>query len=391
MQAMTKMLPGARRAARTATLALALGLIFLSPAAQAKDKLLEETIGFTGELFFLESKVPGLIIGVVRNGETAVAGFGKISAQDSRAPDGKTLMRIGSITKVFTGAVLASLASDRIVSFTDPLQKRLNWGVKIPSKDGKDIRLIDLVTHTSGLPREADRPPSPPTDPFGTITKDAFIKNLQADPLLFPPGTGALYSNFAFDLLAQALAEAAGKPYEEVLRERVLARAGMSATVFTPGVEQRRNLMQGHNFDGTPMPEAPTPPIIVGSGGLYTTADDMLRWLGWHLDRFAATDAELRLLDHAAYVYRDGLNPVFGLDESGRMDAMGLGWIVMMPEGGRPQILQKAGGLQGVFSYTAFAPARRIGVFMAINQFNLDAGLKMAATANALIATLAPR
>jgi D-alanyl-D-alanine-carboxypeptidase/D-alanyl-D-alanine-endopeptidase len=327
----------------------------------------------------------------VRNGETAVAGFGKISAQDSRAPDGKTLMRIGSITKVFTGAVLASLASDRIVSFTDPLQKRLNWGVKIPSKDGKDIRLIDLVTHTSGLPREADRPPSPPTDPFGTITKDAFIKNLQADPLLFPPGTGALYSNFAFDLLAQALAEAAGKPYEEVLRERVLARAGMSATVFTPGVEQRRNLMQGHNFDGTPMPEAPTPPIIVGSGGLYTTADDMLRWLGWHLDRFAATDAELRLLDHAAYVYRDGLNPVFGLDESGRMDAMGLGWIVMMPEGGRPQILQKAGGLQGVFSYTAFAPARRIGVFMAINQFNLDAGLKMAATANALIATLAPR
>jgi D-alanyl-D-alanine-carboxypeptidase/D-alanyl-D-alanine-endopeptidase len=301
-------------------------------------------------------------------------------------------MRIGSITKAFTGAVLASLVSDHVVSFSDPLQKRLNWGVTIPTKDGKDIRLIDLVTHTSGLPREAERPPSPPNDPFATITKDVFIKNLQAaDPLLFPPGTGALYSNFAFDLLAQALSNAAGKPYEDLLRERVLARAGMTSTVFTLSAEQRRNMMQGHWFDGTPMPEAPTPPMIVGSGGLYSTADDILRWIGWHLDRFATSDAELRLLDHAAYVHRDGLNPVFGLDESGHLDAMGLGWIVMMPSGGRPLILLKAGGLQGVFSYMAFAPTRRTGVFVAINQFNLGAGLKMAAVANELIATLAPR
>ena len=385
------MLRGARPATLTATLALALGLVFLPPVAQAKDKLLEEAIGFTGQIMFLDSKVPGLIIGAVRNGEVAVAGFGKISAQDSRAPDGKTPLRIGSITKVFTGAVLASLVSDRIVSFTDSLQKRLGWGVTIPSKDGKDIRLIDLVTHTSGLPREVERPPSPANDPFATITKDAFIKNLQADPLLFPPSTGAIYSNFAFDLLAQALANAAGKPYEDLLRERVLTSARLTSTFFTPKPEQRTGLMQGHDFDGKPMPEAPTPPMIVGSGGLHSTADDILRWIGWHLDRFATSDAELRLLDHAAYVYRDGLNPVLGLDESGHMDAMGLGWIVMMPSGGRPLILQKAGGLQGVFSYMAFAPTRRTGVFVAINQFNIGAGLKMAVVANELIATLAPR
>ena len=104
----------------------------------------------------------------------------------------------------------------------------------IPTKDGKDIRLIDLVTHTSGLPREAERAASPPDNPFQTITKDAFIRNLQGDPLLFPPGTGALYSNFAFDLLAQALANAAGKSYEDLLRERVLMPAGLASTVFAP-------------------------------------------------------------------------------------------------------------------------------------------------------------
>ncbi len=96
-------------------------------------------------------------------------------------PDGKTLFRIGSITKAFTGAVLASLVADGVVKFTDPLQKHLGWEVKIPSKDGKNIRLIDLVTHASGLPRETERAPSPPDNPFQTITRETLILNLQAD------------------------------------------------------------------------------------------------------------------------------------------------------------------------------------------------------------------
>jgi D-alanyl-D-alanine-carboxypeptidase/D-alanyl-D-alanine-endopeptidase len=99
----------------------------------------------------------------------------------------------------------------------------------------------------------------------------------------------------------------------------------------------------------------------------------------------------MRFLDQAAYVQRDGLSPVFGLDESGRMDAIGLGWVVMTPYGDRPLILQKAGGLQGMFSYLAFAPARGIGVFAAINQFSLGSFEKMVAVSNELIATLAPR
>jgi D-alanyl-D-alanine-carboxypeptidase/D-alanyl-D-alanine-endopeptidase len=99
----------------------------------------------------------------------------------------------------------------------------------------------------------------------------------------------------------------------------------------------------------------------------------------------------MRLLDHAAYVYRDGLDPVFGVDESGRMDALGLGWIIMMPRENRPLILQKAGGLQGVFSYMAYAPTRGVGAFVAISQFSFADAEKMSNVVNELIATLAPR
>ncbi len=97
------------------------------------------------------------------------------------------------------------------------------------------------------------------------------------------------------------------------------------------------------------------------------------------------------MLDHAAYLVRDGLNPVSGMDESGQMDAMSLAWVVMMPEGDRPLILQKAGGLQGTFSYIAFAPTRGIAVFVAINKFDFAAAMGMAQAVNEMIATLAPR
>lgn len=154
------------------------------------------------------------------------------------------------------------------MKLTDPLQARLGWNEPIPTKDGKAIRLIDLVTHTSGVRREAERALAPADDPFRTITKEAFIQNLQGAPLLFAPGTGALYSNFGFDLLAQALASAAGKPYEKLLRERVLKPAGLESTVFAPDAEPRKRVMPGHDFNGALLPDAPTVPMIVGSDGL---------------------------------------------------------------------------------------------------------------------------
>jgi D-alanyl-D-alanine-carboxypeptidase/D-alanyl-D-alanine-endopeptidase len=373
------------------SIAIATVAVGLGSPARAQDPLLEETIGFTGAVLYYSLGVPGLVIGAVRNGQTAVAGFGRISDDVDRAPDGDTLMRVGSVTKVFTGTVLASLVADGTVRLTDPLDKHLGWDVSVPARDGRPIRLIDLVTHTSGLPREIERPPSPADDPMKTLTRDEFIANLKQDRLLFTPGTGALYSNFAFDLLAAALSSAGKRPYEDLLRERVLRPAGMTATTFSPAEAQRPNLMQGHDFDGSPMPVVPTSTMAVGSGGLYSSTNDILRWLAWHLDHADGTGGEVRLLDHAAYVARDGLRPVLGLDESGHMDAMGLGWIIMRPEDGRPLILQKAGGLQGVFTYTAFSPARGIGVFVAINRFNFSAAMTMAKEVNDLIGELTPR
>ncbi|HWM31796.1 MAG TPA: D-alanyl-D-alanine-carboxypeptidase/endopeptidase AmpH [Methyloceanibacter sp.] len=379
------------RAVRTA---LVMGVWIASLAANpgqasAEDRLLADTVDLTGTILFLSAGVPGLVIGVIRDGETVVRGYGEIAKGSGKEPDGDTLMRIGSITKVMTGAALASLVADGTVNFGDPLQGRLGWDVTIPERDGKKIRLIDLATHSSGLPREAEIT-FIEGHPTAMGTKEDYIATLKTDPQLFAPGTGILYSNFGFDLLAQALANAAGKPYPELLNKRVLDLAGLKDTRFDLSEADKARTMQGHNFDGSPLAFVETAPIIQGAGGLYSTANDMLRWLRWHLGD-DAKDFEMRLLDHATYLQRDGLDPVIGLDEGGEMDAMGLGWVIQNPEGNRPLIMQKTGGLNGQFSYIAFAPSRRIGVFASINQFSVEGFRAMVSAANGLITQLAPR
>ena len=371
--------------------AVAMEVALFGPRACADDKLLDETVEFTGTVLFLQSHVPALVIGVVRDGQTVVFGFGETFDGSGKAPDRRTMLRIGSLTKAFTGQVLASLVADGTVKFSDRLQDRIGWNVTIPSRAGRQIRLIDLVTHSAGLPREVSREPGRPDNPFSTLTPEAYRNALASDPLIFPPGTGALYSNFGFDVLSAALSHAAGKPYDALLKERVLDPTGLTDTVLSLRPDDHLRLLQGHDFDGKPLPNVTTPLIAAGASGIYSTPDDILRWLSWHLDRTRSSDAEVRILDHAAYLQRDSLNPVFGFDESGRMDAISLGWIVMEPHDDLPLILQKAGGLQGIFSYTAFAPTRGIGAFVAINKFDFAVAEEMAKVVNHMIGELAPR
>ncbi|WP_428672560.1 D-alanyl-D-alanine-carboxypeptidase/endopeptidase AmpH [Roseibium sp.] len=363
------------------TLAAACILFAATLPANAEDPLLNETVEFTGQIFYLDSAVPGLVIGAIRNGETAVFGFGETAKGSGKEPDGETRIGVGSITKTLTGLSLAHLVADGKVALSDPASKWNDDLKGLPQGEGRSIRLIDLVTHSSGLPR----------DLFPGEEKEGktFPASAEDLALLYPPGKGILYSNVGFDVLGQALQGAAGKSYTEFLKERVLDPLGMTSTGYDRPAND--NTMTGYDWNGDKMEPRVRPPEKFGASWIFTTPNDMLRYLAWNLDRFGEDGMEARRLSHAVWLQRDGLSPVYGLDESGHMDAMGLGWVVMMPEGDRPLLLQKAGGSDGIFSYIAFAPARGVGAFIAINQYNFAAGMEMAHVINDLIATLAPR
>ncbi|TIS73312.1 MAG: D-alanyl-D-alanine-carboxypeptidase/endopeptidase AmpH, partial [Mesorhizobium sp.] len=159
---MAMRLSRSRRLVATALTAIA--AVTLPSYGHAEDKLLTEAVQFNGTILYLSTEVPGLIFGAVRNGETALAGFGKIADGSEKVPDGDTIFRIASVSKVFCGSVLSSLAIDGKVQLTDRLQDRLGWDVTLPEKDGRALRLIDLVAQASGLPREVPVAEAPPAE-----------------------------------------------------------------------------------------------------------------------------------------------------------------------------------------------------------------------------------
>lgn|SRR5690554_1286577 len=368
---------------------LAIGLLITmaSTPALARDRLLEEAVDFNAMVLYYQYKVPAVVLGAVRGKDIAVSGWGEYRDGSGSPPDGDTLMTIGSITKVFTGAALASLVAEGSVRLTDRLDSHLTWDVDLPEREGQPIRLIHLATHTSGLPREAKTSPEVADQAYFGISREAMEADLASDPLLFTPGTSAAYSNFAFDLLGQALQDSSGQSYFDLLRSRVLEPAGLTSTSYE--VPRGRAVMQGHDVEGMPLEEEVLPKIKRGASGLVSSANDLLRWVQWQLDRSSEAEAEMRLLGQAAYVPRDSLEVAYGLDESGHMDAMGLGWVIMRANGERPTILQKAGGASGIFSFVAFAPGHDVGVFVAINTFDFAASQGMAEMALNLLSDLA--
>ena len=70
----------------------AMAILSFVGSSRADDKLLEATVGFTGTVLFLQTQVPALVIGVVRDGKTAVFGFGKISDGSNKSPDRHTIL-----------------------------------------------------------------------------------------------------------------------------------------------------------------------------------------------------------------------------------------------------------------------------------------------------------
>jgi D-alanyl-D-alanine-carboxypeptidase/D-alanyl-D-alanine-endopeptidase len=135
------------------------------PGRLRADPVLDEIVDFTGQVLFIDTKVPALVIGAVRNGEVSVRGFGERAGPGTPPPDGDTVLRVGSVTKAFTGDLLAHMTAAGTVRLADPLIKVVpDFGAAADPNVGR-IRLVDLATHAGGLPREVPHAPGSDNDP----------------------------------------------------------------------------------------------------------------------------------------------------------------------------------------------------------------------------------
>jgi D-alanyl-D-alanine-carboxypeptidase/D-alanyl-D-alanine-endopeptidase len=380
------------RSLRNGIASLLLVAVLAPPGtAQAQSALLEEAVGLSSFVMFLESGAVGMVLAVVHGEDQMVVGYGETAEGSGQEPDGKSLLRLGSGSKVFAGELLGDLAADGQLSLTDPLERFAPEGIRVPDLDGRAITLLDLATHSAALPRELPLDPPPNSPPFAWPTAADRFAWLADSTLPWAPGSVASYSNVGFDLLSAALATATGKTYPDLLRDRITGPLGMSDTVLEPSEEQCARFMTGYGIPGAGAEPCASTVDIGGSGGIYSTADDMVLWLRHNLSRRDPAVWPTLALSHAPYLQRGTLDAAIGFDEAGTMDGIALAWLVELAADRRPMILEKSGGLAGFMTYTVFAPSHGVGVFVAVNKIDFGMFAGITEGANDLIASLAPQ
>ncbi|HYG43576.1 MAG TPA: D-alanyl-D-alanine-carboxypeptidase/endopeptidase AmpH [Bordetella sp.] len=349
-------------------LALSAACALVVPSARATDLALQDSVSMAGMQLYLNSGAPAVIIAVVRGDDSVIQAYGETAPGNGVEPDAQSIFRIGSVSKVFATDVLAALAAQGKVRLTDPLAKYApeHTGVQV---NGRPITLLDLATHSAGLPRELPNPDAKPSDnPFAAFERDYYWTWLGSHKPAYVPGTTTLYSNMGFGLLGDALAKAGGADYSTVLANEVLKPAGLADTTNTLDDAQKKRLMTGLDPFGNPDPNAAAPDIMYASAGIYSTGADMVRWMKWHLDG-ARQSKEAFALDHALWLPYDGLKSVVGTEVTDA-DGMGLGWVVTLPRDGAPLLLGKSGGLGGFMTYAVLSPNRGLGVFVVVSRVN---------------------
>lgn len=249
-----------------------------------------EKPGFDDALRKMFADVPGGAVIARKDaaGKTSFVPVGRRSAEDSAPMTADTLFEIGSITKMFTGLLLAQAVVEGRVTLDDQLAKHLPGELVLPP-DVAAITLGQLATHTSGLPRlPADLSPANASDPYADYSTASLHTSLQNCKLTGPAPQPAAYSNLGIGLLGHLLTRVYGVSYENLLREKITRPLGLTDTVITLDDSQQARLAKPHS--GSQRVANWTFDAMAGAGAIRSTAADMLRFVG----RLTAADSPLK-------------------------------------------------------------------------------------------------
>jgi CubicO group peptidase (beta-lactamase class C family) len=331
---------------------------------------LEDQIGGLARPFLQDKKYLCMVVGVLLPEERHVFAYGQYTLGGTTVvPNELTIFEIGSISKVFTGTMLAQLVRDGVVKLEDPVQKHLPPELQAPKRGGHEMTLLDLATHYSGLPVQ-------PTNlaPFlvTTPTRDwgnpylhyqlaHVAQNLRDIQLERDPGSKFEYSNLGAGVLGHALVHAVhAASYEDLLVRRITQPLLMRDTLVHLNTEQQLRWAPGHTKIGFPAPPWDFS-SLEGCGGIRSTVHDMLTFAAANLGEQETTLGPALRLAHQPR--RD--------TEMG--DRIGLFWLTTPWLGKGREVLFHNGGTGGYRSFLGLVPATKTAVVILSNSpHNLD-------------------
>ncbi|HEY3837716.1 MAG TPA: serine hydrolase domain-containing protein [Bryobacteraceae bacterium] len=340
---------------------------FTDPTCRATLEAALPQVTAVFEQFWRDQHVPGLVFGVVIDGDLVlVKGFGEQNRETHAPVTPDSVFRIASMTKSFTALAILQLRDAGKLSLEDPVSKWIPEiaGLNYPTRDTAPLRIRNLLTHGAGFPED---------NPWGDrqlATPDATLTQLlkQGLPFSTPPDTAYEYSNYGFALLGRIVARASGVPYNEYIRRHILEPLHLRSATLDPADVPASVRAQGYGRSGDAYTEIPSLGYGAFSsmGGMLLNARDLGRYVAFHLSAWPPRDdpetgpvrrSSVREMQHP---WRpSGFHPE-------RFSAYGYGLAVT-------QICQyqryvsHSGGLPGFGSNMAWLPYHGVGIFVMTN------------------------
>lgn len=256
---------------------LVFSLLILMPAmliSQKKNQISEEAKAIIKELM-ADKICPGVAIGVVSEDGAEIYCIGNTAMSGGIAINEATVFRLGSATKGFTGILLADQVIRKKISLSDPVEKYLPSTVTLPERNGKKIRFIDLVTHSSGLPVRPSDYKVMENAPYSVSQLYAFLPSMNLSREI---GTKFSYSSLGAGLTGHIISLIENKPFGEVLKEKIFDPLGMNSTDIILTEDMKRRVSRGHD-QREEAKWLDIPEVFASSGSINTTVGDMVKFI----------------------------------------------------------------------------------------------------------------
>jgi CubicO group peptidase (beta-lactamase class C family) len=317
-------------------------------------------------------RIPGMVWGIVIDGDLAHADSSGVRDLTSRAPvTTTTAFRIASMTKSFTALAILDLRDHGKLSLEDPVWKWIPEfkRMELPTRDSTPLNIRQLLSHSAGLPED---------NPWGDQQLAASDTDLTrwlrgGIPFSTPPGTRYEYSNYAFGLLGRIVAKASGMPYEEYVRDRILRKLHMNSSTFAYSSVPAGRRALGYRLqpDGTYLDEPPLAHGAFGAaGGLLTTAEDLGKYIAFHLAAWPPRDTpdvgpvRRSSVREMSSLWTPANLTVRRVDGKLQASETGYGFGLRVASDCRfEHIVAHGGGLPGFGSYMAWLPDYGVGIF----------------------------
>ena len=306
-----------------------------------------------GKEFQEDHNIVGMSIAVIgASGNKELIALGDISKKSSIQISEYTQFSLGSLTQLFTAAALAYFVQEGRVHLDDPISKFVPKSMTLPTYQGKEMTLVDLATHTSGLP---DMPYT--LSSRATFTVSQMYRFLSRYELTKSPGQHFEYSHLGYAFLANILTRIAKCSLTELFNQLIQYPLSLQDTTFYFSKEQKKRCAVGYMGEQgiSQINSEKIYSVFMGAGGLHSTAQNMLAWLSFNLGKEKTSlNSILPVMQHP---YR-----MIGSKK------IGLGWKVSSLEDVEGELFYSLGKLYGFSAYMGILPKKGVGVVILMNQ-----------------------